>query len=79
MEEEDAHDEDGDTTDDHVCYITRIIAAGQRWPTFDFDSNRRDTWICQAHTAGLGQLIRIITDLLSIRWLIIGYMLVTCP
>jgi hypothetical protein len=78
MEDEEAHDEDGDTTDDHVCYIARTVVASQRWPTFDMNSNWRGTWICQAHTTGLGQLIRVITDLLSIRWLIVGYTLVTC-
>jgi len=57
MEGEDAHDENGDTADDHVCYITRIVVtAGQIWPTYDIDSNRRLAWLFQEHTAGQGQL-----------------------
>ena len=78
MEGEDAHDENGDTTDDHVCYITRIVVPGQRWPTFDIDSNGRDAWICQEHPAGHGQLVRITTNLFSIWWLIVRYTLQTC-
>jgi hypothetical protein len=39
MESEDAHDEEGDTTDDHVRDIPHIAAASQRWPTFDIDPN----------------------------------------
>jgi len=66
MEEEDAHDEYGDATGNHVCYIPRITAAGQWWPTFDIDSNRRNARVCQAYTAGYGQLVRIITELISI-------------
>ena len=54
MENEDAHNEEGDTTDDHVCYVPHIAIAGQRWPTFDIDPNRRRARIWQGHTAGLG-------------------------
>ena len=78
MEDEDAHNDNRDTTDNHVCYITRIAVACQRWPTFDIDSNWCGAWICQAHTAGLGELIKIITNLFSTGWLIVGYTLRTC-
>jgi len=65
MEKEDAHDEEGDATDNHVCYVPHIAVASQRWPTYDIDSNRRRIRGGQAHTTGLGQLIRIITDSFS--------------
>lgn len=53
MEKEEAHDEEGDTTDDHVCYIPHIAIASERWPTYDIDPNGRCAWVWQGHTAGL--------------------------
>lgn len=54
MENEDAHDEEGDTTDDHVCYVSHIAVASQRWPTYDIDSNWCRARALQGYAAGLG-------------------------